>query len=170
MWNLFKVVFLCWLWTSKCRLGWHCSWCYFVLFPLKESYWYFFRNKQSLVQNYSIMKDFKELNSSIRNKKQVYHWLRFFVTIFFGTNRVNNVFIFLFQLRVHETRISEPIREYNLYCDSVKVFFLLFLLFICMILLKHHPFNTYAKSSKKTDILYPLMRTRTCSYQGDKKA
>ena len=149
MWNLLKVVFLCWLWTSKCRLGWHCSWCYFVLFPLKESYWYFFRNKQSLVQNYSVMKDFKELNSSIRNKKQVYHWLRFFVTIFFGTNRVNNVFIFLFQLRVHETRISEPIREYNLYCDSVKVFFLLFLLFICMILLKHHPFNTYAKSSKK---------------------
>lgn len=117
----------------------------------------FLEIQQSLVQNYSIMKDFKELNSSMRNEKQVYHhWLRFFVTIFFGTNRVNAL-IFLFQLRVHETRIGEPIREYSLYCDSVKVFFLLFLLFICMILLNYHPFSTYAKSSKKTNILYPLI-------------
>ena len=29
-----------------------------------------------------------------------------------------------------------------------------------------HSFNTYAKFSKRTNISYPLIRTRTCVYQG----
>ena len=36
------------------------------------------------------------------------------------------------------------------------------------ILLMVHPFSTYAKFSENLTILTPLIRTRTCAYQGVK--
>ena len=34
--------------------------------------------------------------------------------------------------------------------------------------IRDHPFGTYAKISKKLTFLTPLIRTRTCAYQGVK--
>ena len=37
-----------------------------------------------------------------------------------------------------------------------------------VLLLRDHSFSTYAKFSEKTNISHPLIRTRTCAYQGER--
>ena len=92
-----------------------------------------------------------------------------------GNSYPADMFLFIIAtIRLHKP--WEPWRSSHE--QQVWFYFWLFLSFpVCWLLVKSsvnksahpirdHSFSTYAKFSEKTNVSYPLIRTRTCAYQG----